>query len=473
MMIRRIKWTNKDRHRLLHRRGIGAESCYYNNVSFATTTTTRRIQLLQMPPEILSMGTNTSTSTQRNRDTMPSNMTARNYLTLTNHFDEKMKAQHSSSYHHLKNCGHSFHSNLDSQRKMTRGNDNDGNYGILPSAYKRYRDQDNNNRGRNKKNGNTGGKYNRNSSRDLKNSSPVGTRRRHRRRSRSTTAISSSASSASSWQNQDQQNSTKVANEKRKRILSLHVKDRELTELIQSYENNVQSLAFYPATFLTTDNNDNEEKGDNQSNESIEDTRAKEWVQSLAFDVDNNGSSRLIQTEDEYIKVCVHLRQLIVRWSRLHVKSRSFVSKCLSSAENMASQATENLSSSPAENALNYSILLESLRKQRANLINAAIEHERDRNTMESNSFIEWVSGSISRLASSDTSKKDDDQIQKLQSLDAHISPKYTTQLAHYVTIMRCFLHTNRGDSKKLYYENLKQLELMFSLMKRCHNMGK
>ena len=256
----------------------------------------------------------------------------------------------------------------------------------------------------------------------------------------------------------------------KKKIQALQMKDIEVRNMIQHYEDMLGTAAFYPSAFMDTDDNSLSYYN------TIEEQKKKEWIRGFVLGGENE-ASRLIHTESNYGKICVNLRQLIAKWSSLDVKSGAFVARCLSSAENESNRKV-NLSSIPCENAMNYSILLESLRKQRAELIETSIENQKLAGTTKTNGIINWVQDTVKHLALGYKDANDEGNAPRtLQDLDAHISPKYTTKVAHYLAIMRSLVNRNReslytSDKKKPFDTIRKYLESIVSLMERSSEQG-
>ncbi len=230
--------------------------------------------------------------------------------------------------------------------------------------------------------------------------------------------------------------------------------------------------------------------------------------------------SALIDTEEEYMKICINLRRLIARWATLGKMSRDFIAHCLSENENVTfthheeyqyqsntntnTNTNTSLSSSLADNVLNYTILLESLRKQRHELINNAREVEIQQRQHEKESepsFVAWVrkkaadftfmatnknTNSSSSLNNNNNNNNGQQQPPPLpltlEDLSAHLSPKYTATNSHYELVMRCFVQSCRDTSsqlklakyerKRLYETTNKSLFSIFALMNQCSDQG-
>ena len=286
----------------------------------------------------------------------------------------------------------------------------------------------------------------------------------------------------------------------KKKIHSLLEMDVDLREKIQSYEATLGTHAFYPSTFMdtattttTNDINNNEDEDDDNPTSSIteniernrlsyykstfQEEKKKEWLRKISFQpLHDNESSRLINTEEEYIQICIHIKQLIARWSRVNPKSRQFVSRCLSSAKQESSLTAVNFSSIPAKNALSYCIFLESLRKQRADLIEVALESLKKR--VNEGNIGRGVFGWFQSISMSKSST-DDDVLSKLEDLTAHISRTYTTNANDYNLIIKSFANRQRlsQDSSLLHnsehiQKSLKHIESIVALMERCATEG-
>eukprot|EP00551_Chaetoceros_affinis_P012577 CAMPEP_0203682902 /NCGR_PEP_ID=MMETSP0090-20130426/47239_1 /ASSEMBLY_ACC=CAM_ASM_001088 /TAXON_ID=426623 /ORGANISM="Chaetoceros affinis, Strain CCMP159" /LENGTH=974 /DNA_ID=CAMNT_0050552019 /DNA_START=109 /DNA_END=3033 /DNA_ORIENTATION=- len=320
-------------------------------------------------------------------------------------------------------------------------------------------------------------------------------------RRRVRTSLTSSPSSPPQIPNASKSRTDEMRKTLEKQILSLTQMDLELTNLIENYEQKLGCAAFYPSEFLSNSNSYSNSYADTPFGDGSKNIKNNNF----------SPSSSLIDTEEDYMKICISLRQLIARWTSLRIESRHFVAHCLSLAKQQQQQQQQqpnrNLNSSPGDNALNYIILLECLRKQRHELINSAKEREKKLNEEASKRpsagslFFTWMGDKMSNLTSSfstynygnhnglannnnNNNNNNNDNNNgpplTLEDLSAHICSKYTTNVTHYDLVIRTFVSMYRHSLHRLSTIERKQqcdithnsLQSIFSLMNQCSDQG-
>ena len=235
----------------------------------------------------------------------------------------------------------------------------------------------------------------------------------------------------------------------KKKIISLQLMDVEMANMVKDYEEKLGRPAFYQNTFDDMERN----FGSLSQHRTVQKEQKKEWARKFAFTTD--GQLSLVQTEKDYAKLCLTLRQLIRKWSTINTKSPRFIAQCLSTGEHQSGSRV-TLSSLPAENAFNYTVMLESLRKQRAELIYTELVDDGTRNQKQikfqpANRMFTWLKEKVNSFITSDGTNiaKRNVNLKNVKDLTAHISPKYTTNNSHYNMIMRSFIQSNADASNK------------------------
>jgi hypothetical protein len=293
-----------------------------------------------------------------------------------------------------------------------------------------------------------------------------------------------------------------------KKIQSLLHLDNQLREYIQQYEDNLGNNITSSFTLDTTtlfhhhhhhhpingvQDNDNTKVSNYKS--IIEKEKKKDWLRRNNNDIQDI-AYKLIETEEEYINIAFLLRDLVLKWSRLNVKSRHFVARCLaSSTDNYDHNYNPNLSSIPTENALNYLILLESLRKQRGDLYTEAMriieedkkqKEDEDENGNVTNRMIQWFRDKVFSFGNRNDYEN---TLIKLQQLDAHTNPKYTAKISDYSVLMKGFVYgkrlhldtscsfssssnNNDNDTRKNHEITFQYLDSILRLMERSVKYG-
>jgi hypothetical protein len=150
----------------------------------------------------------------------------------------------------------------------------------------------------------------------------------------------------------------------------------------------------------------------------------------------------LLETEETYRKICIHLRQLIAGWSWMKPFPRSYAEQWQSDQEG---------NSLPPANAAKFLQILEHIRKQREDLIYVCIQeqekkinHLRDNKSEKSTTkLVKWLKDKISmtnednRPLEHDTSQSSTQM--KLKDLVAHKSIDFTANVRLYDVVLHCF----------------------------------
>lgn len=256
----------------------------------------------------------------------------------------------------------------------------------------------------------------------------------------------------------------------KKKIISLQLMDVEMANMVKEYEDKLGRPAFYQNTFDEMGRN----FGSFSQHRTVQKHEKEEWARKFASSTD--GQLSLVQTEKDYSKLCLTLRKLIGKWSTIKARSPRFIARCLSSGEHQSGSRV-TLSSLPFENAFNYTIMLESLRKQRAELIytelsDNEVENQKQIKYQSANGMITWLNEKVNffRVSNETDIAKSNVNLKKVKDLTAHVSPKYTTYTSHYDLIMRSFIQSNTNASNQPSKDET--FEAILSLMNRSVEGG-
>jgi len=293
----------------------------------------------------------------------------------------------------------------------------------------------------------------------------------------------------------------------KKSIILLQSMEKQVHSLVQSYEeqlgisttdsvlhqNQNHYSYFSPPSSTSNVNvnvnvNENENENENTTNtlyyETIQKKKHHEWMKQFTITTttgfnDNDITMKILQTEEEYIQICIKIRQLIVRWATFQQENQHYtnhssfavLSEAGKSNNSTASSSNEFIPNSkkhmiPVMNAHKYLIILETLRKQRSDMIEflkQQQQHQQDEQQHQSknNGLFNWIQREVvnnifnrnaaatnatgTAATHANGSSSPSPEPLSLDTLNAHLSPKYTTNVALYTELMRSYIH---GQSK-------------------------
>lgn len=335
---------------------------------------------------------------------------------------------------------HEFHSRQSSQRKLSARARRNEYHEFVPRAYRNHNEDKIERR-------NEPGKHRSKNNSKVRERQSTGSRQRQRY--------------------QDKRKEYYNPDDPKKKIISLQKKDVELAIMIEDYEEKLGTVAFFPNSLI-----DMKENLDFFSRyKSVRKEQKKEWTRKFSFRED--GQSSLIQTEEDYKKICITLKQMISKWSTMEAKTSRLVAQCLSSGEHQSGSRV-TLSSLPAMNALNYVILLESLRKQRAELINSELDKDRKEHSHASTGLLQWMQDTVKMLTAGNESKNDPNEIRSkdVKDLTAHITPRWTTSRLQYGQILSSFIDSKTLPNGPSDFSTEEAIEAILSLINRSAEEG-